>query len=54
MVQGTIVEGTSHRGHTVVMAARLAVGFVYKVSGFGLQMPRKKVIERRRSTACCP
>ncbi|CAN0880291.1 hypothetical protein LINGRAHAP2_LOCUS13590 [Linum grandiflorum] len=28
--EGTIVEGISHRGHTEVMAARLAVRFVYK------------------------
>ncbi|CAN1141475.1 hypothetical protein LINPERHAP2_LOCUS12524, partial [Linum perenne] len=37
----TIVERNSHRAHVDILGPRLTVGSVYKVTGYGLQMPRK-------------
>ncbi|CAN1790245.1 hypothetical protein LINPERHAP1_LOCUS18750 [Linum perenne] len=39
--QGTVVEGNSHRGHIDILGPRLVVGSVYKLTGYGLQMPQK-------------
>ncbi|CAN1225240.1 Replication protein A 70 kDa DNA-binding subunit B [Linum perenne] len=39
--EGTVVEGNSHRGHIDILGPRLSDGSVYKVTGYGLQMPRK-------------
>ncbi|CAN1143559.1 hypothetical protein LINPERHAP2_LOCUS13659 [Linum perenne] len=39
--EGTVVEENSHRGHIDILGPRSAVGSVYKVTGYGLQMPRK-------------
>ncbi|CAN1725639.1 hypothetical protein LINPERHAP1_LOCUS174, partial [Linum perenne] len=38
---GTVVEGNSHRAHVDILGPRLTVGSIYKVTGHGLQMPRK-------------